>query len=87
MDVAERQRLLDESIPEDPERPDSTRYTFRIGAAGHEWFAARFTRMVNDEPEFHGYPCSHVPVKVLRTLRDGGRISDALYRKLVKELG
>jgi hypothetical protein len=30
--------------------------------------AARLTRMEGDESVFHGYPCSHVPIRVLRTL-------------------
>ena len=87
MDPAERNRLLEGAISEDPGRVDSVRYAFRAGAAGQEWFAARFTRMIDGEPEFHGYPCSYVPGKVLKQFWAEGRISEAEYRRLRRELG
>jgi hypothetical protein len=86
MSVQERERLLLESVPEDPERPDSPRYAFRVTAQGLEWFAGRCTWMVDGEAEFHGYPASSVPIKVLKRLRDSGRLSDAEYRRLRREL-
>lgn len=85
--VEERERLLNESIPLDSERPDSTRYAFRVGTSGFEWFAARFTRWVEGEAEFHGHPTDYVPARVLRRFRDLGRLSDRDYRQLVKKLG
>jgi hypothetical protein len=86
MSVEERERLMLESVPEYPDSPTSPRYAFRITAQGFEWFAGRFTRMVDGEPEFHGYPCSVVPIAVLKRLRVAGRLTPAQYRWLVKDL-
>jgi hypothetical protein len=86
MDIAERKQLLEESVAEDPERAGSTRYALRVGPTGIEWFAARLTRMVDGEPEFHGYPCSHVKPAVLRQFKIAGRITEAEYRRFLREL-
>jgi hypothetical protein len=86
MPTEEREQLLTDSVPEDPARLDSPRYAFRVGAGGLEWFAARCTRVVDGEPEFHGYPCSHVPIAVLRRFRELNRLTEAQYRRLIKEL-
>jgi hypothetical protein len=87
MGIDERRRLLEESIPADPARPESPRYAFRLGEHGLEWFCARFTQMVGGEAEFHGFPCDTAPTQVLRRMRDEGRLTEAQYRKALKELG
>lgn len=86
MGISEREALFAGSIPEDPERPDSTRYAFRMSQDGFEWFAARLTRMDAGEPEFHGYPCNHVPIRVLRRFRDLGRLTEAQFEQVRKVL-
>jgi len=45
------------------------------------------TRVANGEFEYHGYPTSYVPGKILRHFRDQGAISKSEYRSLVKRLG
>lgn len=88
MTVEERQKLFLESVPEDGDQPASPRYAFRVGPRGYEWFAARLTRVSPEgETEFHGYPTDHVPPRVLRRFRDLQRLSDAEYRRLLKEVG
>jgi hypothetical protein len=85
MSVEERERLMAESIAED-DADGSTRYALRIGPSGLEWLAGRLTRLVDGEPEYHGYPCVHVPIRVLRRFRDLGKITEAQYEKLRKVL-
>ena len=87
MSVDERARLLAASIAENPRDPRSVRYTFRRGAGAVEFFAARWTREVDGEQEFHGYPTSHVPGSVLKKLRDRGDITEPEYNRLRKDLG
>lgn len=88
MGLDERNRLLQESVAEDAERPTSHRYALRVGPRGYEWFTARLTRVTSDgDVEFHGYPTTHVPPRVLRRFRDLGRLTDAEYRRFVKEIG
>ena len=79
--------LLHDSIAIDPGSPTAQRFAVRHGASGLEFFTARMTRVVNGDVEFHGYPTSHVPGRVLRRFRDLGRITGAEYRSLVKRLG
>ena len=86
MSVEERERLMAESIAEDAAAVGSTRYALRTGPSGLEWFAGRLTRVMDGEPEFHGYPCDHVPIGVLRRFRDSGKITQAQYEKLRKIL-
>lgn len=86
MTVAERDQLLEGSTP-DPGAPRPRRYNLRRIATGVEFFEARLTRYVGDEPEFHAYPTTHVPARVLRTWCDEGRISRSEYRRFVGELG
>ena len=87
MKPRERTELLRESVAEHPDSPMSPRFGVRRGEAGLEFFAARTTRMVDGEIEYHGYPTRQVPGKVLRRFRDEGRVSPAEYRTLVKRLG
>lgn len=54
---------------------------------GLQFFVARLTCIGDDGPEYHGYPTRIVPAKVLSSFRDGGEITAAEYRRLVKELG
>ncbi len=86
MSIEERRALLAESVPEDPAQLGSPRYAFRVTAQGFEWFAGRLTRIVDGEPEFHGYPTNYVPIRVLKHLRDTGRLSDPEFRRLRREL-
>jgi hypothetical protein len=86
MSVEEREQLMAASIPEDDAVPGSPRYALRDGPGGREWFVGRCTRIVDGESEFHGYPCFHVPIKVLRRFRDLGHIAQAEYERLRKEL-
>lgn len=77
--------MLAESV-EDEANASRARYALRSGPGGFEWFAARVTREVEGELEYHGYPCDHVPIRVLRRFRDLGRITPAQYEKFRKEL-
>ncbi len=86
MSVEERDRLLAESVPEDPARPDSPRYAFRETVQGLEWFAGRLTCFADGEAVYHGYPTHYVPIRVLKRLRDEGRLSDAQFNRLRREL-
>jgi hypothetical protein len=60
MSVVARTQLLQASIPEQPNDPNSVRHALRRGAGGLEFFAARWTREVDGEQEFHGYPTAYV---------------------------
>lgn len=87
MTLRERTRLLRDSIPEDPDSPTSRRFSVRRTESGLEFFTAQVTQAVNGEVEYHGYPTSHVPGKVLRRFRDQDKNSRSEYRRLVKRLG
>lgn len=80
----ERVTLLKASVA-DPK--SSRRYALRRTDAGLEFFEAKQTRMVNDEPEYHGHPTRRVPARVLRIFRDQSLISPAEYRQWTKKLG
>lgn len=86
MTIEERDDLLRRSAPEDPSSPTARRFAMRR-TAGLEWFAAVFTEFRDGEPVFHGYPTRSVPARVLRAFRDAGSITDAEYRRAIKELG
>jgi len=86
MPLTERQELLTKSIP-DPKKPQTCRYALRRGEAGLEWFEGRLTRYDGEEPVFHGYPTKAVPARVLRIFRDAGEITQAEYRRTVRQLG
>ena len=87
MTIEDREILLRESIPENPNDGASRRYAVRITSTGPEWFVACAHSQQGDEVEFHGYPVTHVPAQVLRRFRDRGAISEAEYRRLVRQLG
>ena len=88
MTLRERAALLRGSVPEHPDSPSSRRFAVRRGRRELEFFAAQATRTAEDaEVEYHGYPTSRVPGKVLRRFRDRGDITAAKYRQLVKRLG
>jgi hypothetical protein len=87
MTIAERNQLLEDSLPEDPDKLTSRRFALRRGSEGLEWFEGRLTRCEEDEAEFHGYPTGNVPAKVLRRFREQGKLSEAEYRKMIRELG
>lgn len=87
MSLDERERLFRESLPESEVDSRSPRFAFRVGPRGYEWFIARLTQVTDGEPEFHGYPADHVPPRVLRRFRDLGRLTEAEYRRLLKEVG
>ena len=85
--LRERHELLLASVPENPGDPQSRRYNIRRQVHGLEVFEAKFTREVDGDVEFHGYPCLSVPTRVLRIFRDDGRITGAEYRRMVKTFG
>lgn len=85
LSVAERNRLLGESIP-DLNNPEKRRFAMRRTSTGLEWFEGKLTEVVDREPVFHGYVTDFVPAKVLRLFRDRGSISEAEYRSQVKKL-
>lgn len=86
MTIEERDALLQASLPEDGANPRSRRYAFRRTEGGLEFFEARWTRDADGEPEFHGYPTRHVPVRVLRALVHAGAITRSEYERLRKDL-
>lgn len=86
MTPRERAALLQDSIAREPGSPTSQRFAVRRAESGLEFFTARMTRVVNGDVEFHGYPTSHVPGRVLRRFRDQGRITAAECRRAVKRL-
>jgi hypothetical protein len=61
MSVEEREALLGTSVALDPAAESSPRFALRRGAAGLEFFEGRFTRRLGEDPEFHGFPTTHVP--------------------------
>lgn len=85
--VDERAELLATAVPKNRDDPHSRRYNVRRVAEGLEIFEAKWHADVEGEPEFHGHPTTCVPGAVLRILRDQERISDAEYRRLVRDLG
>jgi hypothetical protein len=80
--VAERDALFAASVPDDPGNPCSRRYNVRRTQLGLELFEAQCARDGGDIV-CHGYPTSHIPPRVLRVLRDAGRITRAEYERLV----
>jgi hypothetical protein len=87
MAPAERQDLLDRSVPADPAAPIGRRFAMRRGDQGLELYEAKLTRIASGVPEYHGHPTTRVPGKVLRVFRDHGELTEAEYRRLVRELG
>lgn len=88
MTSRQRTALLRDSIPEQADTPDSRRFAVRRGESGLEFFVAQATRTTESgEVEYHGYPTSRVPGRVLRRFRDRGDVGRAGYRRLVKRLG
>jgi hypothetical protein len=85
--VRERRVLLETAVPLDPIDPRSRRFNARRGPQGLELYDAKWTRDVEGEPEFHGHPATYVPTAVLRALRDRGMITDAEYRRLIRDFG
>lgn len=86
MTVAERDALLQASIPVDPRDPRSRRFAVRRTAAGIELFDVKYTEDRGGVPVFHGHPASRVPIEVLREMKSLGSITDAEYSRLRKEL-
>lgn len=84
MTVAERQQLLEGSVPENPDAAGSRRFALRRTQSGLEWFAARLTRFDDGVPVFHGYPEPAVPARVLRVFLERGDIKPAEYKRLLK---
>ena len=88
MTPRQRTALLRDSIPEQADSPASRRFAVRQGESGLEFFVAQATRTTESgEVEYHGYPTSSIPGRVLRRFRDRGDITSAEYRRLVKRLG
>lgn len=87
MTVAERQELLEASIPAGDD-PRSRRYAVRRDATGRlEFFEAKWTEDRSGDPVFHGHPTRRVPAAVLRRFVKDGRISRAEYRACLSEFG
>lgn len=85
--AVECHELLQGSVPEDPADPRSRRYAVRRSDLGAELFAAQAHSPAGLEPiEFHGYPVSTAPAKVLRKLRDRGDLLSPEYRRLIRGL-
>lgn len=87
LSVRERNELLASSVAVNPSNPRSRRFAIRRGRDGLEVFDAKWTRDVNDEPEFHGHPATFVPARVLREFRNRDLVTAAEFRKLVKNFG
>jgi hypothetical protein len=85
--IAERDELLLTSVPRDPGDAHSPRFNVRSGLAGLEAYEAKWTRDVEGEPEFHGYPTHRVPTRVLRVMRDRGTITEREYRQMLRMFG
>ena len=84
MTVAERNKLLETSIPADPSKPCSRRYNIRRGAHGLELYDFQCAPDENDEPVCHGYPTTFLPGPILRVLLADGKISQPEYSRLRK---
>lgn len=83
----ECEELLRSAVPEEADDLRSRRYAARRTDDGVELFAAQAHSPAGQEPiEFHGYPVSTAPAKVLRSLRDRGDLLAPEYRRLVKGL-
>lgn len=87
MTVAERDALLKDSISEDASVESSRRFAIRRAQNRLEFFEAKFTRMVDSEPEFHGHLTIRVPASVLRKFLEAGTISRPEYEELRRGLG
>lgn len=87
MTVEERTRLLTDSVPVDPSDPSSRRFNVRRTDTGLEVYDAKCHRVVDGVAEFHGHPATYVPAKVLRDLRDLGRLTEPEYKRLIKDFG
>ena len=84
--IDERNTLLQSSIA-DPKLSDTVRYALRRSEEGTQWFTGRLTGYDGEEAVFHGYPTAHVPARVLRLFMAQGEISDAEYRRMIRQLG
>lgn len=80
--------LLSQAVT-DPQSADGreSRYAVRRTLRGLELYEAKYTGLIDGEPEYHGHPATYVPARVLRLLRDRGLLSDPEYRSLVKSFG
>lgn len=88
MTVAERDSLLQASLPEDETNPASRRYAVRRDDTGRlQFFEAKFTEEREGARVFHGHPTRRVPARILRRFRDQGLICQAEYRACLRELG
>ena len=90
MTIDERQDLLERSICLEAATTGTTgasRYAMRRGVAGLEFFEARWTERRGDDDVFHGFPTVHVPARILRSMRDRGDITEAEYRRFLRDLG
>lgn len=87
MAPGERQALLDSSMSADPDEERGRRYAIRQTVAGFAFFEAKLTRLNGEVAEYHGHPTTRIPAKVLRRFRDRGDLTDAQYRRLVRDLG
>src|SRR5688500_6137397 len=77
MSVDERNELLRDSIPLDPDNPCSRRWAIRRAEGLLEFFDVKWTGTLEGDDVFHGHPASYVPVAILRRFRDRGDVSGA----------
>lgn len=85
--IEERDQLFARSVPIDPVDPHARRFALRRRDDGRlQVFDVKFGDERDGEPEFHGHPASRVDRQALKKWRADGEISDAEYKRLVKEL-
>lgn len=87
MTVAERDELLECSVPLDAEDAGSRRFALRRTTRRLEFYDVKHTGIVESEHEFHGHPATWVPTQVLRIFRDRGDLTAAEYRKCAQGFG
>ena len=88
MPRAERNDLLEKSVPVDSTDPRSRRFALRRSpTAGLEIFDCKCHEIVDGVSYYHGHPASYVPTTVLRVWRDEGIIVPAEYKALRKNFG
>lgn len=89
MSLAERDELVDMSVPAGDDPLDPSRYAVRRVDGRLEWYRTLVTRCHPDgRIEIHGHPFEpghpKVPPRALRRLRDNGIITHAEYTRVVK---
>lgn len=90
MSAAERETLVQASVPRGDDPLDPVRYAVaRDGGGEIRWYKTALTLEHPDgRIEIHGYPflpgSPKIPSRVLRRMRESGIISESEYRKAVR---